>query len=176
LLPLATGAAILRYRLYDIDRIVSRTLAYGLLTLLLGIGYAGVVLGLGLLLPQGSSLAVAAATLAVAAVFQPARRRIQDAVDRRFNRRRHDATRTIAAFTDRLREEIDLEALTGELLGVTEQTMQPTRVSLWLRPQGWPPTCIAHDLPDIGNDITGRRESAEVGLRGRWRPDGRAAY
>jgi hypothetical protein len=136
LLPLATGAAILRYRLYDIDRIVSRTLAYGLLTLLLGIGYAGVVLGLGLLLPEGSSLAVAAATLAVAAVFQPARRRIQDAVDRRFNRRRHDAARTIAAFTDRLRDEIDLEALTGELLGVAEQTMQPTRVSLWLRPQG----------------------------------------
>jgi hypothetical protein len=136
LLPLATGAAILRYRLYDIDRIVSRTLAYGLLTLLLGIGYAGVVLGLGLLLPEGSSLAVAAATLAVAAVFQPARRRIQDAVDRRFNRRRHDAARTIAAFTDRLRDEIDLEALTGELLGVAEQTMQPPRVSLWLRPQG----------------------------------------
>jgi hypothetical protein len=136
LLPLATGAAILRYRLYDIDRIVSRTLAYGLLTLLLGIGYAGVVLGLGLLLPEGSSLAVAAATLAVAAVFQPARRRIQEAVDRRFNRRRHDAARTIAAFTDRLRDEIDLEALTCELLGVTERTMQPTRVSLWLRPQG----------------------------------------
>jgi hypothetical protein len=77
LLPLATGAAILRYRLYDLDRIISRTLAYGLLTLLLGLGYAGVVLGLGRLLPQGSSLGVAAATLAVAALFQPARRRIQ---------------------------------------------------------------------------------------------------
>jgi hypothetical protein len=89
-LPLATGAAILRYRLYDLDRIISRTLAYGFLTLLLGLGYAAVVLGLGRLLPQGSSLVVAAATLAVAAVFQPARRRVQQAVDRRFNRRRPD--------------------------------------------------------------------------------------
>ena len=98
LLPLATGAAILRYRLYDIDRIVSRTLAYALLTVLLGGGYAAVVLGLGQLLGRDSSLVVAAATLAVAAVFQPARRRVQAAVDRRFNRRRHDAAQTIAAF------------------------------------------------------------------------------
>ena len=135
LLPLAVGAAVLRYRLFDLDRIISRTLAYGLLTVLLGLGYAGVVLGLGRLLPQGSSLVVAAATLAVAAVFQPARRRIQAAVDRRFNRRRHDAARTIAAFNDRLRNEVDLEALTGELLAVVEQTMQPTQTSLWLRPQ-----------------------------------------
>ena len=135
LLPLAVGAAVLRYRLFDLDRIISRTLAYGLLTVTLGLGYAGVVLGLGRLLPQGSSLVVAAATLAVAAVFQPARRRIQAAVDRRFNRLRHDAARTIAAFNDRLRNEVDLEALTGELLAVVEQTMQPTQTSLWLRPQ-----------------------------------------
>jgi hypothetical protein len=136
LLPLATGAAILRFRLYDLDRIVSRTLAYGLLTLLLGLGYAGVVLGLGRLLPQGSSLAVAAATLAVAAAFQPARRRIQGQVDRRFNRRRHDAGQMIAAFSARLRDEVDLTTLTGELLAVVDQTMQPTRASLWLRPRG----------------------------------------
>jgi hypothetical protein len=135
LLPLATGAAILRYRLYDLDRIISRTLAYGLLTVLLGLGYAGVVLGLGRLLPQGSSLAVAAATLAVAAVFQPARRRIQAAVDRRFNRRRHDAGQTIAAFSARLRDQVDLDTLTAELLTVVDQTMQPTQASLWLRPQ-----------------------------------------
>jgi hypothetical protein len=135
LLPLAVGAAVLRYRLFDLDRIISRTLAYGLLTVLLGLGYAGVVLGLGRLLPQGSSLVVAGATLAVAAVFQPARRRVQAAVDRRFNRRRHDAARTIAAFNDRLREEVDLEALTGELLAVVDETMQPTMASLWLRPQ-----------------------------------------
>jgi hypothetical protein len=132
-LPLATGAAILRYRLYDLDRIISRTLAYGLLTVLLGVGYAAVVLGLGRLLPEGSSLVVAAATLAVAAVFQPARRRIQQQVDRRFNRRRYDAARTIQGFSARLREQVDLDALTAELVAVADQTMQPTRVSVWLR-------------------------------------------
>jgi hypothetical protein len=133
-LPLAIGAAILRYRLYDLDRIVSRTLAYGLLTVLLASAYAGVVLGLGRLLPQGSSLVVAAATLAVAGVFQPARRRVQRVVDRRFNRRRYDAAQTIAAFSDRLRQQVDLDALAAELLAVVDQTMQPTSVSLWLRP------------------------------------------
>jgi hypothetical protein len=135
-LPLATGAAILRYRLYDLDRIVSRTLAYGLLTVLLGAGYAAVVLGLGQLLGRDSSLVVAAATLAVAAVFRPARRRIQQVVDQRFNRRRHDAARTIAAFSGRLRDQVDLATLTGELLAVVDQTMQPTRTALWLRPRG----------------------------------------
>jgi hypothetical protein len=138
LLPLATGAAILRYRLYDLDRIISRTLAYGLLTVLLGLGYALVVLGLGRLLPQGSSLGVAAATLAVAALFQPARRRIQRLVDRRFNRRRHDAARIIEGFGARLRDQVDLDSLTGELLGVVDQTMAPTRAWLWLRPPAAP--------------------------------------
>ena len=138
LLPLAIGAAIARYRLYDLDRIISRTLAYGLLTLVLGLGYAGVVLGLGRLLPRGSSLVVAAATLAVAAVFQPARRRIQQAVDRRFNRGRYNAERTIAAFSTRLREQVDLDTLTDELLAVVHQTMQPRHASLWLRPHGRP--------------------------------------
>jgi hypothetical protein len=133
-MPLAIGAAILRYRLYDIDRIVSRTLAYGLLTVVLGLAYAGVVLGLGRLLPDSSSLVVAAATLAVAAVFQPVRRRIQAAVDRRFNRHRYDAARTIQAFSGRLREEVDLDTLTAELLAVVNQTMQPDRTTLWLRP------------------------------------------
>jgi peptidoglycan/LPS O-acetylase OafA/YrhL len=134
LLPVAIGAAILRYRLYDLDRIISRTLAYGLLTVLLGGGYAAVVLGLGRLLPQGSSLVVAAATLAVAAVFQPLRRRVQQAVDRRFNRRRHDAAETIQAFSTHLRDQLDLDTLGAELLAVVDQTMQPTQASLWLRP------------------------------------------
>ena len=152
LLPLATGAAILRFRLYDLDRIISRTLAYGLLTLLLGLGYAGAVLGLGRLLPQGSSLVVAAATLAVAAVFQPARRRIQQLVDRQFNRRRYDAAQMIAAFSARLRDEVDLDTLTGELLAVVHQTIQPTQATLWLRPQGPPSTAAgtAHGrLPTV---------------------------
>jgi len=133
-LPLAIGAAVLRYRLYDLDRIISRTLAYGLLTVLLGGGYAGVVLGLGQLLGRSSSLVVAGATLAVAAAFQPARRRIQQVVDRRFNRRRYDAAQTIQAFSARLRQQVDLDTLTGELLAVVDQTMQPTQASLWLRP------------------------------------------
>jgi hypothetical protein len=146
-LPLATGAAILRYRLYDIDRIISRTLAYGLLTLLLGGGYAVVVLGLGWLLGRESPLVVAAATLAVAAVFQPARRRVQAVVDRRFNRRRHDAARIIEGFGARLRDQVDLDTLTADLLAVVDQTIQPTQTWLWLRtppePSRSPPGALA---------------------------------
>jgi len=132
--PAAIGVAMLRYRLYDIDRLINRTLVYGLLTALLGGTYAGLVLVLGQLLGRSSSLAVAVATLTVAAAFQPARRRIQQAVDRRFNRRRYDAATTIEAFSARLREEIDLDSLSAELLAVVDQTMEPTTVSLWLRP------------------------------------------
>jgi hypothetical protein len=150
ILPVATGAAVLRYRLYDLDHIISRTLAYGLLTLLLGGGYAGVVLLLGQLFTgigdKAPSWTVAGATLAMAALFQPVRRRTQQAVDRRFNRRRYDAAKTIAAFSDRLRQQVDLDTLTAELLGVVDQTMQPTRASLWLRPPKAPPTARARRL------------------------------
>jgi hypothetical protein len=138
-LTLGVSAATLRYRLYDLDRIISRTLSYGLLTVLLGGGYASVVLGLGQLAGRKSSLVVAVATLAVAGAFQPARHRVQRAVDRRFNRRRYDAAETIAAFSARLRQQIDLDSLTAELLAVVETTMQPTQTSLWLRPSGTPP-------------------------------------
>ncbi len=131
--PVAIGVAVLRYRLYDLDRILSRTLGYGLLTVLLGLGYAGVVLGLGRLLGRSSSLVVAAATLAAVAAFSPLHRRVQRLVDRRFNRRRYDAARTVEGFAARLRDQVDLDALRGELLGVVDQTMQPTRASLWLR-------------------------------------------
>jgi hypothetical protein len=150
-LPLAIGAAILRYRLYDLDHILSRTVAYGLLTLLLGGGYAAVVLGLGQLLGRDSSLVVAGATLAVAALFQPARRRIQQVVDRRFNRRRHDTAQTIGAFGDRLHQQIDLDSVTVELLAVVDQTMQPTQVSLWLRP---PPPSSSDTAPSEARPTT----------------------
>jgi hypothetical protein len=137
LVPVGATIAILRYRLYDIDRLISRTLAYGLLTALLGLVYvAGVFVFSRLLNPGGepSGLAVAASTLAVAALFQPARRRVQAVVDRRFNRARYDAARTMEAFSARLRDQIDLDTLTGELLAVVDQTMEPTQVSFWLRP------------------------------------------
>ena len=138
-IPVATGVAILRHRLYDIDRIVNRTLVYGLLTAVLGLGYAGVVLVLGPLLGRDqSNLAVAAATLVVAALFQPARRRIQAAVDRRFNRRRYDAARIIDAFSARLRDEIDLDSLSSEPLAVVDRSIEPVSASLWLRPPGAP--------------------------------------
>jgi len=143
-LYVAIGIAILRYRLYDIDRLLNRTLVYGLLTLILGLGYSGAVLVAGQLFGdlggQPPSWAVAGATLATAALFQPARRRIQQLVDRRFNRRRYDAAVTIQAFATRLRRQLDLDALSAELLAVVDQTMEPTRTSLWLRPTPHPRT------------------------------------
>jgi hypothetical protein len=142
-IPMAVGLAILRYRLYEIDRIINRTLVYALLTAVLGLGYAGVVLLLGQLFGgvggNPPSWAVAGATLAMAALFQPLRRRIQQAVDRRFNRRRYDTARTIEAFSARLREQVDLDTLTGELLAVVDQTMQPTQASIWFRDGATPP-------------------------------------
>jgi hypothetical protein len=132
----AIGIAVLRHRLYDIDRLINRTLVYGLLTAILGLIYAGGVFVVGQLLnPAGgeSGLAVAASTLAVGAVFRPLRRRVQATVDRRFTRRRYDAAKPMEAFSGRLREHVDLETLSTELLAVVDQTMQPTRVSLWLR-------------------------------------------
>jgi hypothetical protein len=136
-IPVAAGIAILRYRLYEIDRIINRTLVYGLLTAVLGLGYAAGSLIFLLVVGVGSgppSWLVAAATLAAAAVFRPARRRMQAAVDRRFNRRRYNAAKTIEAFSARLRDEVDLDTLSAELLAVVDQTTEPTRVSLWLRP------------------------------------------
>jgi hypothetical protein len=138
LLLAGLGIGIFRYRLWDIDRLVNRTLVYGFLTATLGIIYAGLVLVLGQLFggigTETPSWAVAGATLAVAALFQPARRRIQQTVDRRFNRRKYNAAKTIEAFSIRLRDQVDLDTLSAELLAAVDQTMQPASASLWLRP------------------------------------------
>jgi hypothetical protein len=131
--PVGVAVAVLRYRLWDLDRLVSRTVTYALVTALLIVPYLLVVPAASRLAAGSGSLAVAAATLAVAALFQPLRRRVQDLVDRRFNRRRYDAARTLDRFAARLRDQVDLDALHGELLGVVDQTMQPTRSTLWLR-------------------------------------------
>jgi hypothetical protein len=136
--PVAITVAVLRYRLWDLDRLISRTVTYALVTALLVTPYL-LILPAATRLFQGSgSLAVAAVTLAAATGFQPLRRRVQDLVDRRFNRRRYDAARTVEGFAVRLRDQVDLDALHGELLAVVDQTMQPTQVSLWLRPPASP--------------------------------------
>jgi serine phosphatase RsbU (regulator of sigma subunit) len=135
-IPVTVGIAILRHRLYDIDLLINRTLIYGLVTVTLGLAYAGIALLLGALFGGRSSFTAATATLVVAAAFQPVRRRIQDAVDRRFNRHKYDAARIIAAFSARLGRQVNLGALTDELAAVVRQTMQPTSFSLWLQPLG----------------------------------------
>jgi hypothetical protein len=137
-IPLGVAVAVLRYRLWDLDRLVSRTVTYTLVTALLVVPYLLIVPAAGRLAQGAGNLAVAAATLAAAAAFAPLRRRVQGLVDRRFNRRRYDAARTMEAFIVRLRDQVDLDALSAELLAVVDQTMQPVGASLWLRPPATP--------------------------------------
>jgi hypothetical protein len=137
-IPLAVAVAVLRYRLWDLDRLVSRTVTYAVVTALLVVPYLLIVPAAGRLAQGSGSLAVAAATLAAAAAFAPLRRRVQNLVDRRFNRRRYDAARTVESFAVRLRDQVDLDALHGELLAVVDHTMQPVGASLWLRPLAAP--------------------------------------
>ena len=142
LIPLSIGVAVLRSRLFDIDVIINRTLVYGSLTVTLALVYVGGVVSLqyvlGALTGQGSTLAVVASTLAISALFNPLRRRVQAFVDRRFYRRKYDATKTLESFGSRLREETDLDALSNDVVGVVSTTMQPAHVSLWLRPDPEP--------------------------------------
>jgi len=135
-IPLACVMAVLKYRLYDIDRIISRTLAYAILTGLLVGAYAGLVLLATRVLSFHTSVAVAAATLAAAALFNPLRRRVQLLVDRRFNRARYDAEQTVAAFAARLKDTVDLDSVRDELAVVVQQTLEPAHISVWVRRQG----------------------------------------
>jgi uncharacterized membrane protein YidH (DUF202 family) len=134
LIPITIGIAVLRYRLYDIDRIISRTLAYGLVSTILIGAYLLAVLALQSVLPlsDDSPVIVAGSTLSVVAAFGPLRRRIQSLVDKRFNRNRYDAERTIAEFSGRLRSEVELDSLTDDLVGVVDATLQPSHLSFWL--------------------------------------------
>ncbi len=131
-LPVCLGVAVLKYRLYELNRVISRVVSYTLITVLLGGVFAGLILLATRVLPAKSSVAVAAATLVIAALFNLLRKRVQHAVDRRFNRERYDAEAIVAAFSGRLRQTIDLDAIRGDLVGVVHEAFQPAHMSVWL--------------------------------------------
>jgi hypothetical protein len=131
-LPVCMGVAVLKYRLYELNRVISRVVSYTLITILLSGVFAGLILLATRVLPVKGSVDVAVATLVIAALFNPLRRRVQRAVDRRFNWERYDAEAVVAAFTGRLRQTIDLDAVQGDLIGVVHEAFQPSHVSVWL--------------------------------------------
>ena len=135
-LPVCMGVAVLKYRLYELNRVISRVVSYALITALLGGVFAGLILLATRVLPVKGSVAVAVATLVIAALFNPLRRRVQHAVDRRFNRERYDAEAVVAAFTGRLRRTIDLDTVRDDLVGVVHEAFQPAHVSVWLPDTG----------------------------------------
>ena len=146
-IPLACTVAVLKYRLYEIDRITSGTVAYAIVTgLLVGL-YTGLVLLATRVLPLRGPVAVAGSTLAAAALFSPLRRRVQEVVDRRFNRARYDADRTLAAFADRLKDAVDLESVRDDLAGVVHHALEPADVTVWVRPRDRPAPPSASPMP-----------------------------
>ena len=155
LIPISIAIAILRSRLYDIDVVINKALVYGLLTVLLAAAYAGLIIGLQFLLggiiKQNNGVAIVVSTLAIAALFQPLRRRIQNIIDRRFFRHKYDAAKIVAAYSATLRNEVDLSQLSEQLVAVVQETLQPTHVSLWLRPPGGPSRSkVLGDQPGAG--------------------------
>jgi len=158
LFPLSIGFAMLRYRLYDVDVLINRTLVYGILTTSLVLLYAGCIFGLQFLLSgfaAGNNLAIVASTLAIAALFQPLRHRIQQGIDRRFYRSKYDATRTLASFSATLHDEVELSQLSEHLLAIVQETMQPAYVSLWLRS---PEAAEKHQTSWVGDTPTASQE------------------
>jgi hypothetical protein len=162
LIPLTIGIAMLRYRLWDIDILINRTLVYGTLTASLALVYFGLVIALQFLLrgliSQTSDIAIVTSTLAIAALFQPLRHRIQAVIDRRFYRRKYDVTKTLEAFSATLRNEVDLDTLREQLVAVVQETMQPSHVSLWLRP----PESSYHHPGSNGGTLSGGGEKAKL--------------
>ena len=148
-LPVCMGVAVLKYRLYELNRVISRVVSYTLITVLLGGVFAGLILLATRVLPFKGSVAVAVATLVIAALFNPLRKRVQHAVDRRFNRARYDAEAVVAAFTGRLRRTVDLDAIRGDLVGVVHEAFQPAHVSVWLPGTGPHATALPPARPGV---------------------------
>jgi hypothetical protein len=173
-LPMAVGIAVLRYRLYNIDLLINRTLVYGSLTAVLAAVYVGSVVLLQELIQtltgEQSQLAVVVSTLVIAALFNPLRRRIQSFIDRRFYRKKYDTRKTLEAFSAKLRDETDLDALSDDLTSVVRETMQPSHLSLWLRPGAAPPRRGRQKASSHPVSAAGMAQGPIAFAVGRWRP------